>query len=500
MDATAAFAAWTEQQLRRDTLMGVSALLSWDQQTQMPTAGASGRSAQLALVGQMLHEWSIAPERRRLVDLLQASSDPMHQRVASVARRHLDRAVKLPSELVRRMSEAESEGFAAWARAKEDDDFSTFAPHLQRSLDLSREKMNLIDPDRHPYDVALEDYDPGTTVETLRPLFSRLKGGLGELIRAIDGAPQFPEVLFGGAEAAQVALNRSVAESLGYDFGAGRLDVSAHPFTIELCRNDVRITTHFSESDVLVGLGGTIHEVGHALYEQGLPGDTPLKHTGLDRAASMGLHESQSRFWENAIGRSRPFCEWLAPQLRDQLGAGAPNGEQLFRQSNRVQPSLVRMFADEVTYNLHIIARFELELALFEGTLAVRDVPDAWRAMYQDTLGLAPPDDRVGCLQDVHWAHAAFGYFPSYTLGNLYAASLAATLQEAHPSLWQDVADGRFGPILSWLRENVHSRGSMLDAPDLIRDVCGERDAVEDFLAHVWGRHGALYGVTRPVG
>lgn len=497
MDVAAAYSAWVDQQQRLDRLRGVHALLAWDQQTQMPTAGAAGRGASLAVVGELLHAWGIDGDRLRALDVLAESDDPLHQRIVTVARRDVDRELRLTPALVRQLSEAESDGFAAWTRAKADDDFAAFAPSLSRLLDLTREKMGRIDPDRHPYDVALEPYDPGTTVAVLRPLFTRLKTGLTELLAAIAQAEPVTAQTFGGAVADQTALNREVAAALGYDFDAGRMDVSAHPFTIDIGHGDVRITTHFDTDDVLVGLGGTIHEVGHALYEQGLPSGGDLAGTGLDRAASMGMHESQSRFWENAIGRSRPFCEWLAPRVRDHLGAGAPDGEWLYQQSNRVERSLIRIFADEVTYNLHIIARFELEVALLEGSLAVADVPEAWRAAYAETLGVRPPNDRTGCLQDVHWAHGAFGYFPSYTLGNLYAASLTATLEEQRPSLWDEVAAGQFGPILSWLRERVHAHGRRQDAPNLVRSVCGERDAVADFLDHCWGRHGALYGVRR---
>ncbi len=496
MDASSAARAWRDHLQRLQSLRGAQALLAWDQQTGMPPAGAAARAGQQALLGELAHSWAIDPEARKLLDVLEASDEATHQRMALVARREVDRAVKVPSALVRRLSEAHSAAFGAWATAKQDDDFSAFAPHLRTVVDLALEELGHIDPDRHPYDVALEAYDPGTTIATLRPLFGRLKDGLVELLDAIADQEPIAHVPLPADVKAQRALNVEISEALGYDFGAGRLDVAPHPFTIDIARQDVRITTMFDPDDMLVALGGTIHEVGHALYEQGLPTGA-LEHTGLDRAASMGLHESQSRFWENAIGRSEAFCAWMAPKARAHLGPDAPDARTLFQQSNRVDRSLIRVFADEVTYNLHIIVRFELELALLEGTLAVEDLPEAWNSAYADVLQVDVPDDRRGCLQDVHWSHGSFGYFPSYTLGNLYAASFTKAIEAAHPTLWDDVADGRFAPVLHWLRHHVHQQGRTQDAPDLVRAVCGDRDPVADLLDHLWGRHGAMYGARR---
>jgi carboxypeptidase Taq len=344
--------------------------------------------------------------------------------------------------------------------------------------------------------VLLDEFEPGTTTAELADMFSRLRDGLAELTSAVREAEPLPEITgsFDAAEQRQVADHLIAA--LGFDTHRGRLDTSEHPFTVTVGGGDVRITTRIETDNLMMMLGATVHETGHALYEQGLP--IERLGTMTEGAASMGLHESQSRFWENTIGRSLPFYRWLQGPLRDVLGDRAPDADQLFRASCRVQPGLNRVTADEVTYNLHIIVRFELELALIEGTLAVEDLPEAWNAAYADTLHVQPPDDRSGCLQDVHWAHGSFGYFPSYTLGNLYAASLTRTLVDERPMLWDDVADGRFAPILHWLRTHVHSRGRTLDAPDIVRAVCGERDPVDDLLHHLWGRHGALYGLSRP--
>ncbi len=291
-----------------------------------------------------------------------------------------------------------------------------------------------------------------------------------------------------------------MAAALGFDFEGGRLDRAEHPFSSAQGEGDVRITAHLKERDLLGGLGGTIHETGHALYEQGLPFE--LAGTTVREAASFGLHESQSRFWENFIGRSRPFAGFLARTAQEVLGASCPTAladpERVFRAQNRVARSLIRTQADEVTYNLHIIVRFEIELAIFEGALSLDDVPAAWNEKYAQYLGVTPPDDARGCLQDVHWSGGAFGYFPSYTLGNLYAASLGRTLDATVPTLWEDVGRGEFSAPLSWLREKIHHRGHIVEADEIVRDAVGERDHVEDLLGYLWTRVGGLYGVSRP--
>ncbi|MBA2321605.1 MAG: carboxypeptidase M32 [Deltaproteobacteria bacterium] len=405
------------------------------------------------------------------------------------------REARVPAALVERLSTLQSEGFTAWIRAKAEDRWDLFAPVLQQLLDASIERARAIDPVGHPYDTLLQEFDPGTTVASLQAMFTRLQAGLTGLLRAIAARPALPERPIALASARQLPLHREVTAALGYDYAAGRLDFAEHPFSITLGTGDVRITTHLHDDDLLGGLSGSVHEAGHALYEQGLPRDKV--GWGVENAASMGLHESQSRFWENWIGRSRPFLGWLATRLTVHAPELGAETDALYAEANRVKPGLIRIYADEVTYNLHIVVRFELELALFEGRLAVADLPAAWRAKYEEYLGVSPATDREGVLQDVHWSGAAFGYFPSYTLGNLYAASLARAIETAVPDLWTAVGEGRFAPVLAWLRENVHRHGHTWDAPELVARAVGERDAVADLLDHLWARHGALYGATR---
>ncbi|HJL20188.1 MAG TPA: carboxypeptidase M32 [Sandaracinaceae bacterium LLY-WYZ-13_1] len=487
--------ALVEHVRRMETLEGIIGTLGWDEQTMMPKAAASLRGAQQALLAGLAHEWVTDPRIEGWLADLEGSSDPVQIACRRNLGREHARQRRVPADLVNELALAKSEGFAAWIEAKQAADFERFAPSLEKLLSLSKRRVAAIDPDRHPYEVALEAFDPGTTVDSLKAMFTRLREGLTPLLDAIAAQPQQPALDRPFDAHAQVALHREVAAALGYDFDGGRLDHAEHPFTTGHGAGDVRITTHIEAEDLLRGLGGTIHETGHALYEQGLP----HRHDGttVAEAASFGLHESQSRFWENFIGRSEAFCEWLAGVVAKHFPDAGVDAEALYRASNRVERGLIRTAADEVTYNLHIIVRFELELALFEDRLTVRDLPEAWNERYREYLGVTPPDDGVGVLQDVHWSGAAFGYFPSYTLGNLYAASLGAVLEAERPSLWDAVRRGELGDVLAFLRERVHEKGHLEEAPDIVRAAVGERDHVEDLLGYLWGRHGALYGVER---
>lgn len=496
LSETNSWSALVEHVRRVETLESVMGTLGWDEQTMMPPKGAALRGEQQALLSRLVHE-AITDERvGRWLAELEADTDPVKVACRRNLGREHARERRVPATLVDQLARAKSEGFAAWLEAKRESDFARFEPSLRKLLDLSLRRAEAIDRSRHPYEVVLEEYDPGTTVETLRRTFARLRDGLTPLLDAIASRPQLPALDGEFDRRGQEVLQRDVAEALGYDFTAGRLDAAEHPFTSGLGPGDVRITTKIEPRDLLSGLGGTIHETGHALYEQGLPHQ--WDGTTVSRAASFGLHESQSRFWENYIGRSRPFCGWLATRVGKWLDAGGIDGEALYRASNRVQRGLIRVKADEVTYNLHIIIRFELELALFERTLDVKDLPEAWNARYAEYLGVTPPNAAQGVLQDVHWSGAAFAYFPSYTLGNLYAASLGAALTQALPDLWQRVEVGDFAPILAFLRERIHGKGHLEEAPQIVRAAVGDRDHVEDLLAYLWGRHGALYGVERP--
>ena len=491
---TASFESLRAHLTELETLDGVAATLGWDEQTYMPKKAASLRGGQMALLSRLSHE---RITDARIGDWLEAldASDPIERACARNLGRAYRRERRVPADLVDRLARTKSDAFQAWIEAKKNSDWSTFAPVLETLLSLQIERARAIDDTRHPYEVVLEQYDPGTSVESLRAMFARLRDGLVPLIQAIAARPALAPLSRDFALDQQWLLSKAIAAGLGYDFDAGRLDPAEHPFSTGQGEGDVRITTHLHRSDLLGGLGSTIHETGHALYEQGLP----HRHAGttVREAASFGLHESQSRFWENYVGRSKPFAGWLAARIAEHYPDANVTADQIFAAQNRVERSLIRVQADEVTYNLHIIVRFELELALFEGTLKVKDVPAAWNAKYQQYLGVTPPDDARGCLQDVHWSAGLFGYFPSYTLGNLYAASLGRTMEQNIGGFWDRIGKGEFAPVLAWLRTHVHDVGHLLEAPEIVRNAVGERDHVADLLDYLWMRMGEAYGVKR---
>ncbi|MCP4808583.1 MAG: carboxypeptidase M32 [Proteobacteria bacterium] len=490
--------AWTELSDRTTELKAIEGLMGmaeWDQQVMMPAAGSGARGAHMSLLSGLHHEKLTDDRVGELLETL-TGGDLTETQSASVRnlQRDFDRATRVPAALVKRGAVVRAKAFPAWAEAKEASDFSQFSPHLAELIDIAKETVSAIDSESDPYDVLLAPFDPGSTVATLDPMFDRLGSELGTLLDALEDG-EAPAKLEGPWDVAkQRSLHDEVATALGFDWKRGRLDNSEHPFTVGVHPTDVRITTHIYPEGLLSGLSGTVHEVGHGLYEQGIP--TELSMTAAGSAASFGLHESQSRFWENTIGRSRAFSNWLSSRANKRLGTSF-SGEELYGAANRVQRSLVRVFADEVTYNLHILVRYTLERRIFAGEVTVDELPDAWTDLYESTIGVRPGTAAEGVLQDVHWAGGMFAYFPSYTLGNLYAASLGATLVEEMPDLWDQVEAGEFQDILGWLRHNVHSRAHLADAPDIMAAAVGERDHVEDLVDYLWSRHGALHGVTR---
>ena len=481
-----------------DTLAGLEGLVSWDQQVLMPPGGVVHRGEQAAMIAQLMHRRMSDPRVGEWLAVLGEVQDELTAEQKAAVRnlgRDYRTAICVPRALVGQLAEAQAAGFGDWIKARQECDFSLFAPSLKRLLDLTRQRAEAIDSKRHLYDVLLDEFDPGVQLSQLRPLFGRLQKGLAELFHALSDSPLPPRFSESFDFEGQKKFHREVVARLGYEFECGRLDPSEHPFTVSMGRKDVRITTHLYESDLLRGLSGSIHEAGHGMYEQGLP-DKP--GTTVGRPASYGLHESQSRFWENNIGRSRPFCVWLKRRIKEHFPQVAVGVDQLYRAANRVEPGLIRVNADEVTYNLHIVVRMNIEVALFEGALTVAELPAAWNDAYEQMLGIRPANDGEGVLQDVHWSSGAFGYFPSYTLGNLYASSLGATMEADLPEMWQLVEAGEFAPILAWLREKVHSQGYLLEAPDLARQVVGDRDMVSDFLDYLWKRHQDVSQVRRP--
>ncbi|MCG8478236.1 MAG: carboxypeptidase M32 [Spirochaetales bacterium] len=487
----------------------VSATMSWDQETYMPPRAVDERAEQVALLQGLIHERITSPRVGEL--LAAAGADPTSDEIeVSVdglgeidnaflreKRRQYRLATRLPTRLVRELAETGSRGQNAWAGARKADDYETFKPWLAKLIALNRETADALGYEACRYDALLDQYEPYARTAEVADVFGRVRAGLVDLVEKIGAVRQVDDSFFNArfAEEQQDEFGRMVMTSLGYDTSRGRLDKSAHPFTTMLGGDDIRITTRYDESLVASGLFSTIHETGHALYELGV--DPALHGTLLAEGTSLGIHESQSRMWENMIGRSRHFWNHWLPTVRKLFPAqlSSVGLDDFYRAVNKVEPSFIRVEADEVTYGLHIILRFELEQALIDDDLSVDDLPGAWNEKMHELLGITPPTDAQGVLQDVHWSFGAFGYFPTYALGNLYAAQFFSRMEREIPDLWKQVASGETRPILDWLGEHIHRHGKARSAGRLIRDVCGGDLDPRFFLDYLNEKYGALYGL-----
>ena len=495
-------AAWESLRARLRELRDLSAtmsLLSWDQEVMLPPRGVPARAGQSAALAGVLHE-KLCDDR--LGELLQAcageAADGLQSAILREARRDRDRAVKVPRSLVKELAEASSLAQQAWVAARRHDDWPAFAPHLARIVELKRREAAAVGGGEEPYDALLDEFEPGARAAQLAPLFAELRSALVPLAAAIAAAEGRPDertrpCLGDFALDAQEALSREVLVAMGFDLEGGRLDVSAHPFTSATSPGDVRLTTHYDRHDLRVGLYATIHEGGHGLYEQGLPPE--LTGTPLSDCASLGIHESQSRLWENLVGRSREFWLRWAPRVRELFPGplARADAEALYRAVNVVRPSLIRIEADEITYNLHIVLRFELERALLRGDIETPELPSLWNARMREYLGVAPPNDADGVLQDIHWACGLIGYFPTYTLGNIYAAQFHACAARDLGDLPGAIAGGETAPLLEWLRRKIHARGRLLPAAELCREVTGGGLDSGPFVAYLRAKFGELY-------
>jgi carboxypeptidase Taq len=473
-------------------------LLSWDQETNLPEAAGEYRAEQLAQLSGWAHRRGTADEVRGWLEEAEAAGFSPHS-VEGVnlreARRVFEREVRLSSRLVEEFARVSSQGHQAWVRARQQNDFSIFAPFLGRLLELSREKADCWGYEGERYDALLEGYEPGARTAEVAKLLADLAGEQSALLKEVATKSREtelarpwsdPEACF--PQAAQEVFNHEVAAAFGFDFSAGRIDASAHPFCTTLGPRDVRLTTRYDERDFTNSLYSVLHEVGHGLYEQGLMGE--YFGLGAGQAVSLGVHESQSRLWENKVGRTVGFWEhWWPRALELFPGAAGASPEKLARHVLRVRPSLIRVEADEVSYDLHIVLRFELERALLDGVLAVEDLPAAWNRRFEELFGLRVPDDASGCLQDIHWSMGGFGYFPTYTLGNLYSAELFAAARLERPELEDGLAKGNYAQLLSWLRGKIHRPGSTWTASELMRRATGRVPSASAHLEYLRGKY-----------
>jgi carboxypeptidase Taq len=474
-------------------LQALGALMFWDQNTMMPPGGAGARADMADTLQRTVHARETDPELGRLLAALEpwaAGEDPDSDdaRLVHWARRDFEKSVRVPADLAAQLTRAKAEGLQAWMEALAASDFQRMRGALERHVELRHAYVGCFEGHAHPYDVLLDDFEPGLTTAELRPMFAELREALVPLVAA-TGDPEQPrnDGVFAGpfaAEAQRIAL-MDVLEAVGFDPDAWRLDPSLHPFAQSVAPADIRITTKYDEHDFGVALYSGLHEFGHGLYEA--QSDPAHARTTLGEPVSLGVHESQSRLWENVVGRSRPFCAWLLPRLRERLPGGFDglDAAGLYRAVNTVQPSLIRIEADETTYNLHIVLRFELELALLEGRLEVAGLPAAWNEGMERLLGVEVPNDAEGVLQDTHWGGGLIGYFPTYTIGNLMAAQLWERIGADIEDLDERLEQGDFTPLREWLRAHIHRHGRKYLPRELLHRVTGEELRVDPFMAYL---------------
>lgn len=481
-------------------LSQIAGLLTWDQETFMPPGGSSFRASQLATIQALLHERLLDPKLGELLARAEAEpklSDTERRSIFNLARERR-RAERVPLALVQALARQQSLAVEAWKSAREAKDFSRFAPHLRALLELRREQADAIGHEGERYDALLDGYEPGMRTERLLPIFAELREALVPMVQKVTEASPPPRWRYEEHHfpvEAQRAFSELLVERMGFETTKGRLDRSTHPFTCGIGAGDVRLTTRYDERNPWVSIFGTIHEAGHGLYEQNLP-EAHLRDP-IGKAASMGLHESQSRLWENAIGRSLAFWEGMENEFRRAFPAALEgvSMREVQAAACQVKRSFIRVDADELTYNLHILLRFELELAMIRGELEVEDLPAAWNAKMERFLGITPRDDGEGVLQDIHWAWAEFGYFPTYTLGNLYAAILYERMREEMGGFDEGLRRGELLPIRDWLVEKVHRMGHRYDAEEIVRRATGESLVTGPLLRYLASRYGELYGV-----
>ncbi len=482
----------------------VTALVQWDQETYMPEGAGEFRSEQLAWLSALAHEIQTGKRFKKALsklvnpdsgEILQENVDDETKRFLYLVWKDYHYASVLPASFVEEFSRLTSQSQQVWAKARMNNDFKMFQPYLEKIVDLCRKQADYYGYETTPYDALMEQYEPGMTTETVTKLFSELKEGLILLLDKIKNSKHKPDdrLLKESFDTAhQWTFGLEVVQKLGYNMQYGRQDRSAHPFTTGFHPTDVRITTRVYEKDMKSAFFSTVHEAGHAMYEQGLPAE--YFGTPFGQAASYGIHESQSRMWENMIGRSLSFWHYFYPRLNDLFPVlHETNVEKFYRMINTVEPSLIRVEADEVTYSLHIMLRFEIEKMLINEGLKVSELPDLWNAKMKEYLGVVPPDFKMGVLQDVHWSMGAIGYFPSYALGNLYAAQFLKQVETDHPGVWNTIRAGEFTVLLNWLRQKIHTQGRRLDPLDLVKFVTGETLSPQPFLRYLNEKYKAIY-------
>ena len=482
-------------------LNSAASILHWDQATYMPPGGGAGRARQLATLSRLAHEHFVAPEIGRLLDALQPELEAQSPEADDAAlyryvRRDYERAIRVPAEYTQRAAAHSTEAFSVWAAARPRNDFAAVKPYLEQSLLLSREYSSFFPTADHIADPLITRAEEGMTAAEIRAIFAELRAALIPLVQQIQAAePVDNSCLYDEfPKEKQCKFAREICDAFGYDFARGRLDETYHPFAIRFNVGDVRITTRGKDTHLGDAVFATLHEAGHAMYEQGVAEE--LDGLPIAHGTSSGVHESQSRGWENLVGRSRGFWEYQYPRLQGQFPALARTSlDEFYRAINKVQPSLIRVAADEATYNLHVMLRFDLELALLEGDLSIEDLPAAWNDRYESDLGVTPPDHRDGVMQDVHWYGIGIGgLFQGYTLGNIMSAQFFEAANRAHPEIPDEIRRGAYRTLHEWLRENIYRHGAKFTPNELLHRVTGEEIRVQPLVNYLNAKFGEIYG------
>lgn len=483
-----------------EDLGNIEAVLGWDQSVYMPPGGAEGRGLQSATLGRIMHEKFTSDEVGQLIVDLEAevgdlNAETDEARMVKVAKRNYEKQTKVPLPLLIESIKATTMGHEAWVKAREQSDFSIFQPHLEKIVDLRKQYADLFKPYDHIYDPLLDDFEPGMKTIEVQEIFNELRPQQVALIQAI-AEKQPPDNSFikqDYDEEKQELFGRYVITRFGYDWNRGRLDVTAHPFTTSFGHGDVRITTRYLKDDGGSALFSTMHEAGHAMYGQGV--DKKYNRHPLNGSSSLAIHESQSRLWENLIGRSKEFWSFFYPSLQMLFPEHLGNVSQqdFYRGINKIEPSLIRVEADEATYNLHVMLRLEIEIGLMEGTIEVKDLPEIWNAKMEEYLGVTPSNDAEGVLQDVHWSGGMIGYFSTYALGNLASVQLWDKMLEDHPNIPDEIAQGKFDTILGWMREKVHRFGSKFEPQEIMLKATGSKITPEPYMRYLQTKYGELY-------
>ena len=485
-----------------DLVNQIGGLLGWDQEVLMPPKAAKLRAEQLSWISRTGHEKLTDSRIGELLEILEKDTNlnEIQRGNVRLARDSYNKATKLPTDFVAEMAMHKSKSQISWTEARAKNDFSIFRNDLAKMVEMSRQKADYLGFQEVRYDALLDLYESGLTVSKVDPLFAGLRENVAPLVKKVIEDGKKPEMSWvhenNWSKEGQEKLSQSISESIGFDFEAGRRDASTHPFCGGPNPDDVRWTTRYDESDPFGSLYGSLHETGHGLYEQGRPRNLDFQPAGS--ANGLGVHESQSRLWENQVGRSKEFCEWALPTWKKYFPEQMKNvsADELWRSVNFVEPSLIRVEADEATYNLHIMIRYEIEKRLIAGEIEVDDLPDVWDDMYEEYLGIRAPNRTLGVLQDIHWSFGAFGYFPTYTLGNLYSAQLLTAARKDLPNHDEDIRTGNFTPLLEWMRRNVHSRGSIITPAELVEEATGRPPSPNDFVEYLKQKVEKLYDLA----